>query len=135
MSKPTAIVYVDALNLYYGSLRGTKYKWLNLETLFDRLLPGYEILTIFFFTADLKGSLRPDNPGAPNRQKAYFRALGSLKRVIVVKGSFTKVPAHFYLRFAGDGVLSNFLKSRLKLTKASVWKIEEKAQTSLWALT
>jgi hypothetical protein len=32
-------VYVDAFNLYYGCLKGTPYRWLDLGTLCTRLLP------------------------------------------------------------------------------------------------
>ena len=28
-------VYVDAFNLYYGALRGTPYKWLDLDALYQ----------------------------------------------------------------------------------------------------
>ncbi len=31
-------VYVDGFNLYYRSLRKTKFKWLNLEALVQGLL-------------------------------------------------------------------------------------------------
>lgn len=32
------IVYVDGFNLYYGALKGTRYKWLNLWQLCHLLL-------------------------------------------------------------------------------------------------
>jgi hypothetical protein len=31
-------VYVDGFNLYYGALKGTKYKWLDLKALFSAVL-------------------------------------------------------------------------------------------------
>lgn len=31
-------VYVDGFNLYYGCLKGTPWKWLNLVALFERVL-------------------------------------------------------------------------------------------------
>ncbi|TCN37174.1 hypothetical protein EV644_103622 [Kribbella orskensis] len=36
-------VYVDGFNLYYGSLKGQPYKWLNLETMCELLLPNFEV--------------------------------------------------------------------------------------------
>lgn len=33
-----AIVYVDGFNLYYGALKGTPHRWLDLATLADLLL-------------------------------------------------------------------------------------------------
>ena len=35
----SARVYVDGFNLYYGALRGTPFKWLNLVKLAELLLP------------------------------------------------------------------------------------------------
>ncbi len=32
-------VYVDGFNLYYGALKGTVYKWIDIETLCRHLLP------------------------------------------------------------------------------------------------
>lgn len=126
MRKKTAIVYVDALNLYYGSLRDTPYKWLNPEALFDRLLPDFEIMKIYFFSADLKGRFNPSDPSAPDRQKVYFKALEYLPRVQMVKGSFTRQPSEQFLRIRGNSKFSTFLKSKLQAVTASVWKIEEK---------
>ena len=41
-------IYVDGFNLYYGALRRSPYKWLDLRTLFDKLLqPHREILGHF----------------------------------------------------------------------------------------
>ena len=65
-------VYVDAFNLYYGSLKGTPYRWLDLGALCARLLPKDRINRIRYFTATV--SARPDNPDAPQRQQVYLRA-------------------------------------------------------------
>lgn len=44
LGRPMAtIVYVDGFNLYYGALRGSPYKWLDLEALSRRLLPKDDI--------------------------------------------------------------------------------------------
>jgi hypothetical protein len=39
-------VYVDAFNLYFGSLKHTPHKWLDLSRLCDLLLPKHQILCI-----------------------------------------------------------------------------------------
>lgn len=44
-------VYVDGFNLYYGSLKGTAYKWLDPDALCQRLLPRNEVHRIRYFTA------------------------------------------------------------------------------------
>ena len=54
-------VYVDAFNLYYGSLKGTPYRWLNLEALLRRLLiAGNQLQKIKYYTAHV--GARPDEP-------------------------------------------------------------------------
>jgi len=70
------IVYVDGFNLYYGSLRGTPCKWLNLQRLGELLLPQNGIIAIKYFTA--KVSARPHDPDQPIRQQTYLRALHTL---------------------------------------------------------
>jgi hypothetical protein len=81
-------VYVDGFNLYYGCLKGTSYKWLNLDTLCRTLLPGQEIHRIRYFTAKVSG--RPDDPDAPTRQDIYLRALGTLPNVSIHLGKFLR---------------------------------------------
>ena len=79
-------VYVDGFNLYYGALKGTSFKWLNLVELARQLLPGpYSVDKLNYFTARVSGV---SDPGAPARQHAYLRALGTLPEVQVHFGSF-----------------------------------------------
>ena len=67
-------IYVDSFNLYYGALRSTPYKWLNLASLFRSILrPHHRILKIKYFTALVDE--RPDDPKKPERQNVYLRAL------------------------------------------------------------
>jgi len=44
-------VYVDGFNLYYGALRNTPYKWLDVARLCGLLLPNHDITRIAYFTA------------------------------------------------------------------------------------
>jgi hypothetical protein len=44
-------VYIDGFNLYYGALKGTPYKWLDLSRLCQTLLPSDTIHEIKYFTA------------------------------------------------------------------------------------
>lgn len=67
-------IYVDGFNLYYGAVKGTPYKWLDLRALFSRLLaPHHQILSIKYFTARI--TARDGDSGAPLRQDVYLRAL------------------------------------------------------------
>lgn len=79
-------VYVDGFNLYYGCLKGTPHKWLNLEALFDQVLPKNQIQNIHYFTARVEA--RPGDPDVAVRQAAYLRALATLPRVQIHYGTF-----------------------------------------------
>ena len=67
-------VYVDGFNLYYGALKDTAWKWIDLPAMFATILqPRHDILSVKYFTARLSG--RPDDQSKPQRQDAYIRAL------------------------------------------------------------
>ena len=79
-------IYVDGFNLYYGALRKTPYRWVNLEALFQLLLPKNNIQEIKYFTALV--SARPNDLSQPQRQQLYFRALATLPKVSIHGGHF-----------------------------------------------
>ena len=79
--------YIDGLNLYYGALRGSADKWLNLESFCRRLLPHDDIVAIKYFTALVRPRL--DDPQATSRQETYLRAVATLPTVSVHRGRFT----------------------------------------------
>ncbi|HEY9755399.1 MAG TPA: NYN domain-containing protein [Oculatellaceae cyanobacterium] len=82
------IVYVDGFNLYYGALKGTPHKWLNLHQLCEFYLkPEYhKIVRINYFTAKVSGT--PDDNEKPQRQMRYIRALRTLPTIEVIDGHF-----------------------------------------------
>jgi len=81
-------IYVDGFNLYYGALKGTPYKWLDLSGLFRNILqPHHDIEKIKYFTARL--NIRPGGGSKPQRQDVYIRGLQAhCKTVEVVFGHF-----------------------------------------------
>ncbi len=79
-------VYVDGFNLYYGAVRDTPYKWLDISQLARRLLPPNKILRIKYFTALVSG--RPGDPDQPVRQQIYLRALQTIPHLEIVLGHF-----------------------------------------------
>lgn len=93
------IVYVDGFNLYYGVLKSSPWKWLDLGALFRAVLPPYhEILKIKYFTARV--SATPDDPSKPQRQNAYLHALQKYRPEVEVHfGHFlshkVRVPSRF----------------------------------------
>ena len=61
-----SIIYIDGFNLYYGSVKNTPWKWLDLEKYFSLLLPDDDIQIIKYFTAKIHG------PHKAN-QEAYIK--------------------------------------------------------------
>ena len=62
------IVYIDGFNFYYGAVRGTRFKWLNLEACFRRLRQNDQLRRGHYFTAIIDGGQKRA------RQKQYLRA-------------------------------------------------------------
>lgn len=91
LAKLRAYLYVDGFNLYYRALKGRRCNWLNLEALAALYLPRYDVQRIKYFTADISPS--PWDPDQALRQQTYLRALGTLPRVHVIKGSFLTKPS------------------------------------------
>ncbi len=80
-------IYVDAFNLYYGALRGTDNKWLDLDALCRNLLkPANRIEHIHYCTARV--AARDGDHGQPQRQELYFRALRTIPRLTITLGHF-----------------------------------------------
>ena len=84
--RPVANIYVDGYNLYYGALRHTKFKWLNLRKLCKLLLTDHDIGKIGYFTARVKA--RDSDLQAPVRQQAYLSALESIPPLDIHFGQF-----------------------------------------------
>ena len=82
-----SIVYIDGFNLYYGLVRGTSYKWLNLQRYFTLLRPDDDLQQIHYFTALVNGPTRPN-------QETYLRALATLPLVNIVLGKFKTKRVH-----------------------------------------
>lgn len=79
-------IYVDGFNLFYGGLKGSRYKWLDLRKLLERAMPKNEIEKIWYFTAMVKPS--ESDPSKDARQQSYVRALQTLEGVEVDYGYF-----------------------------------------------
>jgi len=79
-------VYIDGFNLYYGAVKGTPFRWLNIAALCKHLLPGDNLQSIKYFTAIV--SARPHDPQQPMRQQVYLRALRTLPNVSIIFGQF-----------------------------------------------
>jgi len=80
------IVYIDGFNFYYGAVKGTPHKWVDLEAVCRRLLPRDDIVKIRYFTARL--TEQADNPHRPIRQDIYLRALATNPLIDIHYGRF-----------------------------------------------
>ena len=73
-SRLRTIVYIDGFNFYYGQLKDSPYKWLDLTKLFNTVLGDKNnLVKIKYFTARVQPTER--DPQINNRQDTYFRAL------------------------------------------------------------
>jgi len=84
------LVYIDAFNLYYGALKRTPHRWLDLQRLMANTFPKNRIVGIKYFTARVNAL--PGDDGQPLRQQLYFRALGTLPLVSIIEGHYLSHP-------------------------------------------
>jgi uncharacterized LabA/DUF88 family protein len=82
--------YIDGFNLYYGCLKDTPYRWLDLNKMSQLLFPNDKIVKIKYFTAPIKLSMSDKDPDRPNRQQIYLRALRTLPNLEIIEGVFLK---------------------------------------------
>ena len=79
-------IYIDGFNLYYGAVKDTPYRWLDLHKMCQLLLPGHQIARIKYFTARVSG--RSNDLSQPTRQQTYLRALRTLANLEIILGRF-----------------------------------------------
>jgi uncharacterized LabA/DUF88 family protein len=85
------VVYIDGFNLYYGVLKFSRDKWLDIERLFRLLRTHDTIQKIRYFTALSHGGKSAD-------QLAYLKALETLPLVNVVLGRYKRKAAKCLVR-------------------------------------
>lgn len=110
------IVYVDGFNFYYGCLKDTPERWLDVGALCGRMLQNTdnEIVGIKYFTARVKA--RDGNPQQVQRQQVYLRALATVPNLTIHYGAFITKP-----------VVRRCVKDRKgKASYVEVWNTEEK---------
>jgi hypothetical protein len=78
-------VYVDGFNLYYGAVKRTPFKWLDIRRCCELAFPRNEINEVHYCTAIVKDV--PWDPQQSTRQRTFIRALET-RGVEVHYGSF-----------------------------------------------
>lgn len=120
-------VYIDGFNLYFGCLKNTPYKWLDLYTLFDKYLLDNTTTDLYikYFTAQIRPS-HSDDSQAPFRQQRYIEALlkySPAQKFEVIYGQFPP-PQKKYMRRAEPD--SNYPPSSQDYQTVKVLVFEEK---------
>jgi hypothetical protein len=119
-------VYVDGYNLYYGRLRHTAFKWLDLVALFRSLLkvqdPSSKLLAVKIYTAPALEKFATHGKASVHAQQSYHRALQRLYPDEV----FIKYGNHSYDK--NGSLLPSYIEGRAynNSERTRVWKIEEK---------
>ena len=115
-------IYIDGFNLYYGALKGTPYKWLDIVKLFstitNELNPESNLIKIKYFTAPVKGKVAIRGQQSFQSQNSYLRALNVLypDLVEIIEGQFS----------LERGLLPVYKKPLDMQDRVFVWKLEEK---------
>lgn len=93
MAEPQSLrtgIYIDGYNLYYGALRDTNRKWLDVVALFRSITksvePGSEVVSVKYFTAPALSRFSGHGDASMQAQNEYHRALEAK-----YAGLFTKV--------------------------------------------
>ena len=115
-----ANIYVDGFNLYYGCLRNTPYRWLDIAKLCAIYLPSHDINKIRYFTAPLLP--RAENPGQAQRQQIYLRALLTIPNISMHYGHFltSNVPMRLAYPAPDSGNTAVVVKSEEKGTDVNI---------------
>ena len=69
-------VFIDGYNLYYGLLRGSQFKWLDIVKLFSEYVldKDSELIEVRYYAAPVLGRMS-DDPASTQRQRIYLQAL------------------------------------------------------------
>ena len=111
-------VYVDGFNLYYGSVKGTQYKWLDISKLSSFLFPKDDILKIKYFTAPVKVRENDTDTDKPNRQQIYLRALRTIPNLEIFEGTFLSHPV--MMKNADNSGYTKVIKTEEKGTDVNI---------------
>lgn len=116
-------IFVDGYNLYYGALKDTSHKWLNIHGLFSLLVkervPESQITVCRYYTALVKAKIASHGNESMHAQNTYHRALESPNTpdVTVIKGDHN-LEAKPLIRASGSTINKD--------DRVRVWTLEEK---------
>ncbi|EIJ42967.1 Protein of unknown function DUF88 [Beggiatoa alba B18LD] len=117
------IIYIDGYNLYYGCLKDSLDKWLDIKILFfDKIVKvqdnSSQLLKIKFFTAPVKASVASHGNKACTSQSTYHNALKKCYPDIV------EITNGYYSLEKATPL--EYIKPPNKSHRVTTWKLEEK---------
>jgi 6-hydroxy-3-succinoylpyridine 3-monooxygenase len=132
--------YIDGYNLYYGCLKGTANRWLDLRALMTRVLANvpyerdgepirYEFCTpaIKYFTAPILNSFARSADSVPSQSQYHAALRGHLgKDLEIIPGYYEARPARAHRWLEG--------KPAGESEVVDIWKLEEKQSDVALAL-
>ncbi len=114
------IAYVDGYNLFFGCLKSTSYKWLDLVALIDMILriqdPSSDLITVRYFTAPIKAKLASRGQAAAIAQDCYHRAIRQRGRIEIINGWYSLEGAWAPRKVTPPN----------KQDRVEIWRLEEK---------
>lgn len=117
------IVYIDGYNLYYGILRQSRYKWLDMVKLFSEHVlhvqdPKMNLIGLKFFTSPVKAKFAVHGRDSVTAQNEYHRALKAIYGDLVeIIPGFHETLKHPMMRH---------VEPPSREDRVDVWNIEEK---------
>lgn len=111
---------MDGYNLFYGCLKGTPFKWLDVAALLRQILhqqdPDSVLSLTKYFTSHVLGKFSVHGQESERAQQAYLRALQATKEIDVVLGRYS----------ARKDRALRFCKPPNLAKRVSIWRLEEK---------
>jgi 6-hydroxy-3-succinoylpyridine 3-monooxygenase len=133
-------VYIDGYNLYYGCLKNSPHKWLDVQALVERILPtilfeqnnepvryAFQTPAVKYFTAPILTAFAKSNDSI-SCQHQYHTALSAYlgSALEVITGYHDARPARAYAWEEG--------KAARECKLIEIWKLEEKQSDVALAL-
>jgi 6-hydroxy-3-succinoylpyridine 3-monooxygenase len=133
-------IYVDGYNLYYGCLRRTRYRWLDVNAVFTQILSTVFIekkgmpitwaldpLCLKYFTAPILKNFARSNDSVSSQSRYHDALRGHLGGSIqIVEGYYDAKPAKAHLYKQGQKARDSEVRE--------IWKLEEKQSDVALAL-
>lgn len=122
----TTAVYVDGYNFYYGRIRGTPYKWIDVVRLFERLVheqtPTSQMTLVRYFSAFCLARFSTHGNASTIAQDSFLRGheVRHGSRFQKTMGTHTHDRSGTKMPRYVDGQAFN------RADRVKVWKLEEK---------